>query len=189
MEAAKKSEPQALDGLTVREQRSAADARAATQETSEPVPVTETTDSLTVGGCRRVSTTEQRESGAGLDAQREAIVSECDRRGWRLAAIFEDTAASGESLDGRLGLQAALDTLESQQASAIVVTKLDRLSRSLLDFAALMQRSRRRGWAIVALDLAVDTTSPSGEVMASVLAASPRTSGASWASGRGARSP
>src|SRR5438034_11547033 len=49
--------------------------------------------------------------------------------------------------------------------------KLDRLSRSLLDFACLMERSRRRGWSIVALDVAVDTTSPSGEVMASVLSA------------------
>jgi DNA invertase Pin-like site-specific DNA recombinase len=42
--------------------------------------------------------------------------------------------------------------------------------RSLLDFASLMERARREGWALVALDLGVDTTTPSGEMMANVLA-------------------
>jgi DNA invertase Pin-like site-specific DNA recombinase len=51
-----------------------------------------------------------------------------------------------------------------------MVAKLDRLSRSLFDFAGLMERARRKGWALVALDLGVDTTTPSGEMMAAVLA-------------------
>jgi len=38
------------------------------------------------------------------------------------------------------------------------------------DFAALMERGRRGGWALVALDVGVDTTTPSGEMMANVLA-------------------
>lgn len=129
------------------------------------------TEARLVVGYRRVSTVEQRTSGAGLEAQRQAIVAECERRGWALLEIFEDGAASGRSLSGRPGLQAALQAVESGLASAIVVMKLDRLSRSLVDFANLMERSRRRSWSIVALDLAVDTTTPSGEVMASVLTA------------------
>jgi DNA invertase Pin-like site-specific DNA recombinase len=52
----------------------------------------------------------------------------------------------------------------------VVVAKLDRLSRSLMDFSALMERARRRGWALVALDLGVDTTTPAGEMLANVLA-------------------
>jgi len=51
-----------------------------------------------------------------------------------------------------------------------VVAKLDRLSRSLLDFARLMDRSRREGWQLVALDLGVDTSTPAGEMLAGVLA-------------------
>ncbi len=39
-----------------------------------------------------------------------------------------------------------------------------------MDFAALMERSRRKGWALSALDLGVDTTTPSGEMLANVLA-------------------
>ena len=52
----------------------------------------------------------------------------------------------------------------------LVVSKLDRLSRSLLDFAGLMALSQREGWSLVALDLGVDTSTPAGEFMAAVMA-------------------
>jgi DNA invertase Pin-like site-specific DNA recombinase len=84
--------------------------------------------------------------------------------------IFEDAGMSGKSLSGREGLRDAIDAIERGEAEALVVSKLDRLSRSLLDFAGLMERARKRGWSLVALDLGVDTSTPSGEMMASVLA-------------------
>ena len=118
----------------------------------------------------RVSTSEQADSGAGLEAQRAAIIAEAERRGWELVHVYEDAGASAKSLSGRPGLQEALDAVESGQAEALVVSKLDRLSRSLLDFASLMERARRKGWSLVALDLGVDTSTPSGELMANVLA-------------------
>lgn len=52
----------------------------------------------------------------------------------------------------------------------MIVAKLDRLSRSLVDFARLMQWAWDRRLTIVALDLAVDTSTPAGEMMANVLA-------------------
>jgi DNA invertase Pin-like site-specific DNA recombinase len=124
---------------------------------------------LRVVGYVRVSTEEQQDSGAGLEAQRTQIRTEAARRSWRLIALRED-AASGKSLAARDGLQLALRDVESGTADALVVAKLDRLSRSLLDFASLMERSRRRGWALVALDLGVDTTTPQGEMVANVMA-------------------
>lgn len=130
-----------------------------------------TTGAQRVVGYVRVSTEEQADSGAGLAAQRSAIAAEVARRGWELVGVFEDAAASGKSMNGRPGLLSALAAVEGGEADALVVAKLDRLSRSLLDFASLMDRSQRRGWSLVALDLGVDTTSPQGEVMASVLAA------------------
>ena len=123
-----------------------------------------------VAGYVRVSTAEQADSRAGLEAQREAIVSEADRRGWELVHVFEDAGASGKSLNGRPGLQDALLAVEQGVVQGLVVSKLDRLSRSLVDFAGLMERARKRGWSLVALDLGVDTSTPSGEMMASVLA-------------------
>ena len=51
------------------------------------------------------------------------------------------------------------------------MSKLDRLSRSMLDFADLLERrSKEEGWSIVALDLGVDTSTPTGEAMANMTA-------------------
>lgn len=119
-------------------------------------------------GYVRVSTDEQADSGLGLKAQRVAIEAETTRRGWDLLDIYTDTA-SGKSLARRPGLEAALSTLDRGNADALVVAKLDRLSRSTKDFGALMERAQRRDWAPVVLDLGVDTTTPAGELVASVM--------------------
>ena len=128
------------------------------------------TENTTVIGYVRVSTTEQADSGAGLDAQRAAIVAECARKGWTLAAIHEDAGYSAKNLD-RPALAVALDTLERGTARALVVAKVDRLSRSVLDFATLLARADREGWALVALDLGLDMSTPTGSLMASIVAA------------------
>lgn len=117
----------------------------------------------------RVSTDEQARSGLGLAHQRATIEAACASRGWTLCAEFTDDGISGGTLQ-RPGLQAALEHLAARQAAGIVVSKLDRLSRSLLDFAGITERARIEGWAVVALDLGVDTTTPAGEMLANVLA-------------------
>ena len=124
---------------------------------------------MQVLGYVRVSTEEQANSRAGLEAQRAAIVRECKRRGWHLVEVIEDAGYSAKDLR-RPGIKAALEVLERGDARALVVAKLDRLSRSMLDFTAVMARAQKQGWALVALDCAVDTTTPAGEAMANVLA-------------------
>src|SRR5215210_7973308 len=124
---------------------------------------------MRVVGYARVSTGEQAESGGGLAAQRSALEAEAARRGWELVAIREDVA-SGRRTSGRPGLEAALAAVDGGEADALAVAKLDRLSRSLLDFAGLLERARRRGWTLVALDLGVDTSTPQGELVANVIA-------------------
>jgi DNA invertase Pin-like site-specific DNA recombinase len=124
---------------------------------------------MQVIGYVRVSTEEQTNSGAGLAAQRAAIKAECERRGWQLVDVIEDAGYSAKDLR-RPGVQIALETLERHQAEGLVVAKLDRLSRSMLDFTAIMAKASRQRWALVALDCAVDTTTPAGEAMANILA-------------------
>src|SRR6187401_580867 len=124
---------------------------------------------MRVIGHVRVSTEEQALSGAGLEAQRRVIQAECRRRGWELVETIEDAGYSAKDLK-RPGVQEALRALEAGEAKALVVAKLDRLSRSMLDFAALMATAQKQHWALVALDCAVDTSTPAGEAMAHVLA-------------------
>jgi DNA invertase Pin-like site-specific DNA recombinase len=121
-------------------------------------------------GYVRVSTDEQGASGAGLEAQREAIRTDCRRRGWRLQLIHEDVGLSGKGMIGRAGLQHALDEVRTSEASVLVVAKLDRLSRSLADAAGILARADKEGWKFVALDLGVDTSTPSGALVAQVMA-------------------
>jgi DNA invertase Pin-like site-specific DNA recombinase len=116
-----------------------------------------------------VSTDEQSSSGAGLEAQRRAILAECERRGWHLVEIIEDAGFSAKDMR-RPGVQEALRVLEAGDATALVVAKLDRLSRSMLDFTRVMAMAQKQGWALVALDCAVDTTTATGEAMANMLA-------------------
>jgi DNA invertase Pin-like site-specific DNA recombinase len=124
---------------------------------------------MQVLGYVRVSTDDQRRSAAGLEAQREAILRECKRREWELVEVVEDAGYSARDLR-RPGVQAAIAELGRGKADALVVAKLDRLSRSMIDFTALMAKAQKQGWALVALDCAVDTTTPAGEAMANVLA-------------------
>ncbi len=125
---------------------------------------------MQVLGYVRVSTNEQADNGVGLEAQREAIKGECERRGWDLLEIVEDAGYSAKDLK-RPGIQSALERLGSGEVDGLVVAKLDRLSRSVHDFVGLMALAQKKSWDIVALDLGVDTTTPAGEVMATVLAA------------------
>jgi len=124
---------------------------------------------MRVLGYVRVSTSEQASKGAGLEAQRRAILAECQRRGWHLVETIEDAGYSARDLK-RPGIQEALRALERREASALVVAKLDRLSRSMLDFSKVMAQATREHWALVALDVAVDPSTPSGEAMANMLA-------------------
>ena len=117
----------------------------------------------------RVSTDEQVDSGLGLAAQRTAILAEAERRGWDEVEFIEDAGYSAKDLQ-RPGIQAAMDALKHHRADVLVVSKLDRLSRSLIDFAGLMDQATRQHWALVSLDIGFDTGTPSGRAMASMMA-------------------
>jgi DNA invertase Pin-like site-specific DNA recombinase len=120
-------------------------------------------------GYLRVSTEEQAVSGLGLADQREVIATESARRGWENVRYLSDEGFSAKNL-ARPAMAEALAALHRGDAGVLVVSKLDRLSRSLLDFATIMDTATRQGWQLVVLDLAIDTTIPSGALMANVMA-------------------
>lgn len=125
---------------------------------------------MPVIGYLRVSTEEQGDSRAGLEAQEAAIRTEVERRSWNLTALYSDVA-SGRSMKKRDQLGQALRDLQSGAAGALVVAKLDRLSRSVLDFAGIMETAGEEGWSLVVLDLGVDTTTTNGKLIANIMIA------------------
>jgi DNA invertase Pin-like site-specific DNA recombinase len=118
----------------------------------------------------RVSTLDQETSGLSLDHQARALRDECERRGWAIVRELVDVA-SAKALTGRPMLAEALDALQRGEADVLVVTRLDRLSRSTADFVNLLDRGRREGWRVLVLDAEIDFSTASGEMVGTVLAA------------------
>lgn len=125
---------------------------------------------MRVIGYVRVSTEEQGDSGAGVEWQEAVIRAEVDRRGWELVAIRTDIA-SGKSMRRRPEFAATLTDLREHRADTLIVAKLDRLSRSVLDFARIMETAHTEGWTLAVLDLNVDTTSTNGKLIAHIMIA------------------
>lgn len=85
---------------------------------------------------------------------------------------YEDASLSAKSLD-RPQLQAAPDRLDvpakRRDVDGIVVTRADRLSRFVVDFAGVLELVRARKGALVAIDLGGGTSTPTGELVANVM--------------------
>jgi DNA invertase Pin-like site-specific DNA recombinase len=108
-------------------------------------------------GYARTSTIEQ---DAGLEAQlRDLAAADVER-------TFEEQASS---VAERPRLAAALDYL--RQGDALVVTKLDRLARSVADLLRIVQAIEGRGAALRVLNLSLDTGTPTGRLMLTMLGA------------------
>lgn len=118
-------------------------------------------------GYLRVSTDEQGESGAGMDAQRAVIAAAAAVHGWGVDYATE--VASG-GRDDRPVLEAALARLDAGDADALVVAKLDRLTRSVRHLLAVADRSRDRSWSLVLLDSGADLATAAGRGVVSMLA-------------------
>src|SRR5688572_20584800 len=95
------------------------------------------TPSRTIGYVR-VSTLDQADHGTSLEAQRAQLERYAELYSLELVAIEEDAGASARTLE-RTGLQRALAMLERDDAEALLVAKLDRLTRSIRDLGELVE--------------------------------------------------
>jgi DNA invertase Pin-like site-specific DNA recombinase len=82
---------------------------------------------------------------------------------------IEQDIGSGKTTSGRHGLARALDDCRRRRADGLIVARLDRMSRSVGDAAAILEESARRRFAIIALDFGLDTSTAAGELVANVL--------------------
>ena len=107
-----------------------------------------------------------------LDAQREsceAYIKSQAHEGWRLVpGRYDDGAFSGASLD-RPALQRLLKEVRANKIDVIVVYKVDRLTRSLADFAKLVELFDQHSVSFVSVTQSFNTTSSMGRLTLNVL--------------------
>jgi hypothetical protein len=89
----------------------------------------------------RVSTDQQADRGVSLDAQRERVRAMAVVQGTELLDVIVDGGESAKSMN-RPGLQRVLSMVESGKVQAVIVAKLDRLTRSVKDLCILPYSSQ-----------------------------------------------
>jgi DNA invertase Pin-like site-specific DNA recombinase len=118
----------------------------------------------------RVSTDKQADRGVSLDAQRAKVQAYAELYDLELVEVVVDAGASAKTLD-RPGLGKALAMLRTGKAEALLVVKLDRLTRSVRDLGDLVAGPFAPGRAaLLSVSEQIDTRSAAGRLVLNVLA-------------------
>lgn len=120
-------------------------------------------------GYVRVSTEEQGTKGVSLGGQRARIEAYCKLYDLELVGIEEDAGVSACTLE-REGLQSALGRLREGEAEALVVAKLDRLTRKVSDLCALCEEYFAKKFQLLSVSEQIDTRTAAGRLVLNILA-------------------
>lgn len=120
-------------------------------------------------GYTRVSSDQQGASGLGLEAQEAQIRAYADAHGFDLVDVVSEvsSAVSGD----RPERFAALAKCANGEADGIIVAAQSRISRSVIETADLLDWAERKSVRLVMLDCSVDTATPAGKMVATILSA------------------
>lgn len=122
----------------------------------------ERNDILKVGIYVRVSTLEQATEGYSIQEQTDKLKKYCDVKEWSVGEVYTDPGFSGSSLN-RPGMQKLIGDVEQQKIDAVLVYKLDRLSRSQKDTLYLIEDVfSKYNVHFVSLNESFDTSTPFG---------------------------
>ena len=119
-------------------------------------------------GYIRVSTDEQAREGISLAAQEAKIRAYCDLYDLDLVRVVVDAGVSAKTLH-RPGLGEALAALDGGEAEALVIAKLDRLTRSVADWGTLIDRYFAKRCALLSVADQIDTRTAAGRLVLNVL--------------------
>ncbi|MBQ8537012.1 MAG: recombinase family protein, partial [Clostridia bacterium] len=118
----------------------------------------------------RVSTEEQAKEGFSIDAQRRVLEAQAIVGGFNATQAYIDEGKSGKNLR-RPQVQNLIADCKEQKISAVIVWRLDRLSRSLRDTLMLIEDVfAPNGIALISATESLDTSTPSGRLMINILA-------------------
>jgi len=123
---------------------------------------------MKVIGYTRVSTSKQADDGDSLDVQRNKLECYCELHDHELVDVYEDAGASAKDM-AREGLQSALDAVEAGKADALVVYKLDRLTRNTEDLCGLIRRFDSQDINFKSVAESLDTSTAAGRMVVKIL--------------------
>ncbi len=123
-------------------------------------------------GYIRVSTKGQAESGLSLEAQKEKIEAYAKLYDLELVSIQVDAGYSAKTLD-RPAFKRVREALESGKAQALLIVKLDRLTRSVCDFGTLVEKyfAEKSRFSLLSVNDHIDTRTAAGRLVLNVLVA------------------
>lgn len=125
---------------------------------------------MTVALYIRVSTEDQAEQGFSLESQKDRLIKYCESQGWDEYEVFMDDGYSGTTLE-RPALQKLIRAVQRKRISAVVVYRLDRLSRKQRDVLYLLEDVfDANKVAFKSSTESFDTSTPMGRLMLSILA-------------------
>jgi DNA invertase Pin-like site-specific DNA recombinase len=99
-----------------------------------------------------------------IEAQRVEIESACQGLGLELVDLVRDYEPDESGGETRPGLSNALERIDAGEASCLIVSDLERLSRHVPELAAVVDRLERARVRLIAIDVGLDTATPSGRL-------------------------
>lgn len=123
---------------------------------------------LRIGGYVRVSTDEQVEKGNSINEQKERILAYCKVMGWPAPVFYVDDGYSAKDLN-RPDIQRLLEDVRQNQLDIVVTTKLDRLSRNLLDLLQTIELFNEHNCSYVSASESFDTSTAVGRMTLQLL--------------------
>ena len=119
----------------------------------------------------RVSTIEQAEEGYSIDEQNVKIREYCEREGHEIYNLYEDRGISGKNITNRPGIKQLLEDATKNKFDLVVVWKLNRISRKLLDILNIVDLLNKHNIAFRSLTENFETETPSGKLQLNIMGA------------------
>lgn len=118
----------------------------------------------------RVSTKEQADEGYSIGAQKSQIMAYCKNKGYQLVGGSADEGISGKGMDNRYGLLDMLEDSRNDEFDVVVIWKLSRLSRKLVDTLSIIEELNDNNVSLESVFEKTDFSSTSGIFMTQVMA-------------------
>ena len=118
----------------------------------------------------RVSTTDQVREGHSLEEQENRLKKLCEANGYIIYDIYSDKGISGKSTENRPQYQKMIADMKKKKFNLILAFKLDRISRTIVDFEEFFNEIKKHNCEIELLYEKIDTSIATGMLFARLLA-------------------